>query len=249
MSKISPIYKLLNSRSVYTRDKNVIGKNKGKYDSDEWSKTREINYVFFSNPSNQNFIDMISDDQSKISAAQELASKFNFLKVNKIGDIGGVPFSQAWTIKNIYPHLKFYLTDYDRKSIKTFLECSIFQSNDFILEKFDAIHDNLDIFDDCDLLTMWGVDYALDDSNLLNIFNYLKKNNKKMLLASLNHENDNIFKNTIRIIFNSLESLIGLSRYHGILRNNKYFEYLCNSVGIKLKLVSVTEGYRIYLIN
>tara|TARA_B100000780_G_C21106219_1_gene446736 strand:- start:711 stop:1457 length:747 start_codon:yes stop_codon:yes gene_type:complete len=248
MNKLTNFFKILNSRYVYTYDRNVIGNN-GIYKDNEWHETRVVDNTFYSNPTNKNYYEMIFNDPSKISSANNLAKNFNFAEINKIGDIGGVPFSQAWTIKKINPHLNFHLTDYDEKSTKIFLDCPIFQSNNFSLERFDVIYDNLDIFNDCDLITMWGVDYALDDDSLLNIFKNLLKNNQKMLLASLDNENDNIFKNLLRVIYNSFESFFGRSRYHGILRNSAYFDSLCSGAGVKLKLVTVADGYRIYLIN
>lgn len=242
------IVKFFNTRKVYTRDKNVIGKS-GVYEDVEWSKTRKIGNTFYSNPSSKNYYEMIFSDISKISAANTLSMEFDFSKFNKIGDIGGVPFSQVWTIKKIYPHLKFYLTDYDGGSISKHKECPIFESDDFFFEEFNVVFDDLGKFDDCDLLTMWGVDYALDDDCLKKIFKYLIENNKKVLIASIDIDNDGIFKNFIRGIINYFENLIGKARYHGVLRNQEYFKNICNSVGIKLKLVCVANNYRIYLIN
>ena len=249
MNKISILYKLLYSRSVYTRDRNVIGENKGIYTSDDWNKTRAIDYKFYSNPSIQNYLEMINDDDSKIIAAKDLATKFDFTKINRIGDIGGIPFSQTWTLKKIFPHLKFHLTDYDSKSMKSFIDCLAFKSDDFTFEKFDAISDNLEIFNECDLLVMWGVDYALDDDALFRIFEYLLNNNKRILLSSMNIDNDYLFKNFLRLIYNFFQSFFGNARYHGVLRSQKYFQKLFKEKNIKSRLISSSNDYKIYLIN
>ena len=55
---------------------------------------------------------------------------------------------------------------------------------------------------------MWGVDYALDDDALFRIFEYLLNNNKRILLSSMNIDNDYLFKNFLRLIYNFFQSFL-----------------------------------------
>jgi hypothetical protein len=53
------------------------------------------------------------------------------------------------------------LSDYDVDSLAKHNVCSPFESEYCDFVSFDAIVDDLIFFDDCDVFTMWGVDYAL----------------------------------------------------------------------------------------
>ena len=61
------------------------------------------------------------------------------------------------------------LTDYDYGSCELLKSVSYFSSIE--LQPFDAKKDDYNIFNGCDLLTSWGVDYALSDEDILKLFN------------------------------------------------------------------------------
>jgi len=97
---------------------------------------------------------------------------------------------------------------------------------------------------------MWGVDFALTDSDLLRLFGYVKKSKKTLLFSSINIDsilfNFQICK-VIKFIFMSIREALKLllrspkrvSRMHGILRNQKYFKKLANISGVKLEIIKV----------
>lgn len=93
MSSLSNCFKFLNSYSSYTRDPNLIKKGSGVYKGSDWGLTRENRLDFYSNPTMQNYFSMIFQDSGKIISASMLCEKFDFSVFNKVGDIGGVPFS------------------------------------------------------------------------------------------------------------------------------------------------------------
>ena len=100
MKRFGYFFKLINSGFSYTFDKKTISLGTGVYKHDEWNDTRKISWDFYSMPTVKNYLRLIFDstDIHKISAAASLNDNFDFSRYTTIGDIGGVPFSQAWVI-------------------------------------------------------------------------------------------------------------------------------------------------------
>lgn len=51
--------------------------------------------------------------------------------------------------------------------------------------EFDLQSDSLAIFKDCDLIMMWGVDYALSDSDIIRLFEYSRDIRIPVLISSM----------------------------------------------------------------
>lgn len=249
MSSLSNCFKFLNSYSSYTRDPILIKKGSGVYKGSDWGLSRENRFVFYSNPTLQNYFRMIFKDPDKISSASLLCEKFDFSVFNKVGDIGGVPFSQSWVIKTIFPNLKFVLSDHDADSLSKHKACPPFLSEHCDFVSFDAIFDDLTVFDDCDVLTMWGVDYALQDIELLRLIKLVKSQEKSLLLATIDIDLKSLFKRFGSQLFGSFLKTCGRSRYHGLLRNQSYITELCRSANVNCKYIMADNNYRIFLIN
>ena len=245
----SKFFQFLNSHSSYTRDPNLVKKGSGVYEGSDWGLTRENRFVFYSNSTLQNYFRMIFQDANKISSASMLCEKFDFSVFNKVGDIGGVPFSQSWVIKTIFPNLKFALSDHDVGSLAKHKACPPFMSEYCDFVSFDAIVDDLTVFDDCDLLTMWGVDYALQDIELLRLIKLVKSQEKSLLLATMDIDSKSLFKRFGSELFGSFLKAFGRSRYHGLLRNQFYITELCRSADVNCKYIMADNSYRIFQIN
>lgn len=248
MQKISDRFKLLNSEVVYTRNIHSNKKGKGVFLSDEWANVRRLTFNFFENPNEKNYRLHSYSELEKFTSAFNLCNFFDFSSFSKLGDIGGVPFFQASVIDDLYPHLSFLLTDYDYESCNSFKKFPRFSNHE--IQSFNAKKDDYSIFNSCDILTMWGVDYALTDLDLLRLFGYVKKSKKTLLFSSINIDsilfNFQICK-VIKFIFMSMREALKfllrspkrISRMHGTLRNQKYFKKLANISGVKLKIIKV----------
>ena len=66
------------------------------------------------------------------------------------------------------------LSDYDKGSLAEFKACSTFKPEFCDFASLNAIADDFSFLDGCDLLIMWGRDYALQDSELLRLVKLVK---------------------------------------------------------------------------
>tara|TARA_B100001564_G_scaffold353681_1_gene363048 strand:+ start:376 stop:1155 length:780 start_codon:yes stop_codon:yes gene_type:complete len=258
MKKVGKIFKILNSRLDFTYDKSVIGRD-GVYSFKEWHKTRKANDKLFSLPSDRNYRKSSYLEFKKVTSASNLCKNFDFSGFKKLGDIGGVPFYQALVISDFYPNLQMLLTDYDHDSCELLKSVSYFSS--FKIQSFNAKEDNYNLFKECDILTCWGVDYALDDQDILKLFNYIKEKNKTLLIATIDVDYNYgvyITKQIIKIkrIIKTLINLvvrknIGKHRFHGRLRNAKYFYKLSKMAEVTIENIQIDlpKLYRIYKVT
>ena len=107
------------------------------------------------------------------------------------------------------------------------------------------------MFIECGIILMWGVDYVVEDSTLLKLFNFCQKNKKILILASINIENRKFSWKRI-FLLTYLKKLILNRDYgnlHGYLRSQKYFERLCTSMSLKCEVLFADEAYRVFRIN
>jgi hypothetical protein len=257
--ELSYIFKIFNSQIAYTEVEKNFNEGNGVYSSEEWFNTRKKNN-FFTEPNDLNYRILQYLNYSKFNSAIHLCKKFNFSNFSKLGEIGGVPFHQSMLIHDLNPHLKFLLTDYDYNSCKTMKSFPKFSNLD--IQKFDAKNDSYTVFDDCDILTMWGVDSLLNDADLYRLFIYIKNSKKTLLIASrdinfglfLPYQIHKTIKFPLRLIKNFIKILLGRYkqlRNTGILRNENYFRKLSKRIGVKIETIQVDDpkNYRILKIT
>ena len=125
---------------------------------------------------------------------------------------------------------------------------------------FDIKSRKFELFDDCDLLMMWAVDYALNDYDLIELFKYVVKNKIVLLVASNNVEkrnliNKRVIKNFIpRNLYDFIKKFLFQkavlkSRVHGYLRTKNYFKKLCKISGAKFSDIYSDNTYSIFKIS
>ena len=249
-------FKLLNSQASFTVDPNTV-KGKGVYFAEEWAASRKLTDKLFTEPSELNFRISSYSDLKKLISAFNLCKNFDFSNFSKLGDVGGVPFYQASVIHDINPHLEFLLTDYDHKSCETLKNLPRYST--FEIKRFDAMKDDWSFFNNCDILTMWGVDCVINDSDLVELFSYIKNSKKTLIIASINIDpkffNYQLYKTisySIKTLAKFLNFLFGRSRpvrKHATLRNENYFRKLSKIVDVKLETIQVDDLYRIYKVT
>jgi hypothetical protein len=149
-----------------------------------------------------------------------------------------------------YPHLSALLTDIDIDSCLKLKNIIGFEDVDF--KKFDIKSNNYRIFDRCDVLTMWGVDYIFSDLDLISFFKYINSNNKVLILATVDCEKN--FKFNPKALINKLiytagyrrRSKNGILRSHGVVRTKSYIYKLAFLSGVSVEEIQNDFSYRIF---
>ena len=254
---------------TYTSDKNINLSVSKIFDKHDWAKTRKASNKYMFHKKNSFFFQYIFlNETSKLKIAAKLCEIYDFGSFETLLEIGGLPFVQSLVIKNYYPNLKFILTDFDESSINLHKGIEVFEKVDFNLETFDVKKDNLNIFSGkFDLLTMWGLDYALEDKELKRIFNFLKKERKnrdvRLILSSIRC--DDIYLNLpfceklankiiykIRKFYKENKPILSAFiknykiRFHGYLRPPSSFYRLAKETKCECKLILQTNDYNIF---
>jgi hypothetical protein len=119
--------------------------------------------------------------------------------------------------------------------------------------EFDLSTDSLEIFAACDLLMMWGVDYALQDSDLIRLFNFSRDRKIPLLLSSMTPmSNLNRLvswaktNEKMRIFFRRKQISQSLVGYY---RSRKYFEELAKTSSLISKEIFNNGMYSTFLIE
>lgn len=190
-------FNFLNVQPTFTQDPRPKAKGAGGvYSSEEWLESRRGRDSFYESPSLYKLRKMHWDKFIGIKSAFELSRIFDFSAKTKIGEIGGVPFVHAWTLMELHPETNFVLTDADglnllklevflREHQRSFLDSSSPRSTTLQFEKFDLRTDSLEVFSGCNLLMMWGVDYALADPELEKLFTFCQSNEIPLMISSM----------------------------------------------------------------
>lgn len=185
----------------------------------------------------------------QVRAAEKVLSHLSLSDVLGIGEIGGSPFIQALVFsKNTSAH--FFLSDRSESLIRPIENLGIFERTTFLI--FDANVDDLQIFDKCDLLMMWGVDTLLSDKALLRILSFCKESGKKFLCASRDCETSRprlISKIRLTITSLMMDAKVIKGYFTGCDRTSSYFYRLAELVGVECQQLGVFEKYRIYMFN
>jgi hypothetical protein len=266
------IWNFFNSQSTYTSDKKLSAAGNGVYDDLDWKVARSTNN-FFALPTPSSFADLYFSEPHQINAAMELMGCVDFTSVNYIGEIGGVPFRQLLTILAKNPHIKFLATDFDSVSLSTFenefskfkdlglvsdvnkstaLEFNrIFLQGEF--RPFDIITADIRLFSECDMIMLWGVDYALGDEELRKLLCFIKENKIKLILGSIKPRKfskilmEGMKRNKVlRSLFRKENLYL---RKHGYFRTRRYFKALAIEFELDLTTHFVSDWYEVHQFN
>jgi len=156
--------KTIGTYPAFTNDPVTVSLGDGVYSAEETGIARQQRDEYFRDPSDATYMRGLWSRFVGPAGAAELASRLDFRQFKKLGDIGGVPFYQAVVILSRFPHLSALLTDYDAMAIDALRRVPLLSSRE--LAVFDVKRDDLNLFADCDVLTMWGVDCVLSDEDI-----------------------------------------------------------------------------------
>ena len=252
----------LNVQPTFTQDSRPKAKGAGGvYSSEEWLESRRGKDSFYESPSLYKLRKMHWAKFNGIKSVYELSRIFDFSEINTIGEIGGVPFVHAWTLMELHPETSFVLTDADGQNLlklevflrehqRNFLDSNILRSTRLKFEKFDLRTDSLEVFSGCDLLMMWGVDYALADAELERLFTFCQSKEIPLMLSSMTPMGSLrrlVFwvqrNGLVRKLFRRKKPMSLVGYY----RTGKYFETLAKKRGVSCSPLMRNKTYSIYL--
>ncbi len=228
----------------------------GVQNSYEWSQDREKQFAK-SPDLDINFRFTFYENLNKIKSALRLLESFDFPKNGKIGTIGDSPFVQSIVINDYLNSgfvgetgrgVDFLLTEFETVSLM-YGEKLKLKNTEFA--EFNLNSDSLELFIDCDIILMWGVDCVVEDSKLLKLFEFCRRNKKILVIASINVERLKFSWKRILLLRALKKTILNprLGNLHAFLRSQKYFERLCSSVGLKCKVLFADETYRVFRID
>lgn len=255
-------FNFLNVQPTFTQDPRPKAKGTGGvYSSEEWLESRRGRDSFYENPSLYKLRKMHWSKFNGIKSVYELSQIFDFSEINTVGEIGGVPFVHAWTLMELHPETSYVLTDADGQNLlklevflkehqRNFLDSNSPRSTGLKFEKFDLRTDSLEVFSGCDLLMMWGVDYALSDADLEKLFTFCQSKEIPLMLSSMTPMGflrRLVFwvqrNGIVRKLFRRKKPMSLVGYY----RTGKYFETLAKKRGVSCSPLMTNKTYSIYL--
>ncbi len=174
----------------YSDDPNVIGQGDGIYTAEDWSRTRQkglsnrgTNGSEFD--SNENYLHYIFGAEGiNVIGAIALARHFDFSRYSSIFEIGCGDMAQAYVLHNLYPQIRYVASDLDPYIIDRCTRLSVLDGIEKQALNVLTIAPNQAPFAGFDLLMSWGMEYALDDAQLLQLFALARQHRVPYLLCS-----------------------------------------------------------------
>lgn len=159
----------------YSDDPNVVSRGEGVYTAEDWSITRQKGLASFGTDGTQfdsddNYLRYIFGPEAmNVIGALSLSKSFDFSAYRSIYEIGCGDMAQAYVIHRLYPQIRYVATDLDPYVIQRCSRLSCLSG----IEKYSL--DVLSVASDAvpfagfELLMSWGMEYALDDGQLLRL--------------------------------------------------------------------------------
>lgn len=173
----------------YTNDPNLVGLGDGVFTAADWTATRRKGAKIFGTDgsqydSNEKYLKHIFGAESaNVVAAVSLAKSFDFGRYRSIFEIGCGDMAQAFIISRLFPNVRYVATDLDSYVIG---RCASLTLLDGIEKRVVDINSENEEWlpGDVDLLTSWGVDYALSDHQLVSLLRLIGNRKIPYLMCS-----------------------------------------------------------------
>jgi len=121
--------------------------------------------------SDESYVDYILGQESiNLIGVMSLARVFDFSKYRSIFEIGCGDMAQAYVIHRLHPDIRYVATDLDPYVIERCAQLRILDGIEKSVLDVLSISDQHLPFADFELLMSWGMEYALDDEQLLRLF-------------------------------------------------------------------------------
>jgi hypothetical protein len=169
---------------TYTLDPARVGGD-GVYSVAEWGAARRAAELaeLYDEPTDDNYRNVLNRNPEKVEAARQVCQHLDFDTIRSIGEMGGAPYIQALEIASTFPNLRYLATDHDEESNGVLARVPLLSG--LTIRTFSATDGDLSIFDECDWLISFAVDYALTDDALMRILKYVRDTGKIWALFSV----------------------------------------------------------------
>lgn len=174
----------------YSDDPNVVSRGEGVYTAEDWSCTRQKGLAQCGTDgsefdSDDNYLRYIFGAEGmNVIGAISLAQQFDFSRYRSIFEIGCGDMAQAYVLHRLQPQIRYVATDLDPYIIERCARLSVLDGIDKrALNVLSAAPDDAP-FSGFDLLMSWGMEYALDDGQLLQLFALARRHRVLYLLCS-----------------------------------------------------------------
>lgn len=172
----------------YSDDPNVVKRGNGVYTAEDWTVTRQKGLAATGTDgtqfdSNEKYLRYIFGTEGiNVIGAIALAQRFDFGRYRSIFEIGCGDMAQAYVLHSIHPGIRYVATDLDPYVIERCEKLSILNG----IEKrvIDVLSMTEAPFRGYDLLVSWGMEYALDDTQLLQLLATVRSARVPYLLCS-----------------------------------------------------------------
>lgn len=174
----------------YSDDPNVVGRGDGVYTAEDWSHTRQKGLSQCGTDgsefdSDENYLRYIFGAEGmNVIGAIALAQHFDFGRYRSIFEIGCGDMAQAYILHRLHPHTQYVATDLDPYIIERCAKLSVLDGIEKKALDILSVPQDKTPFAGFDLLVSWGMEYALNDTQLLQLFALGRRHRVPYLLCS-----------------------------------------------------------------
>ena len=174
----------------YSDDPNVVGRGEGVYTAEDWSRTRQKGLSHHGTDgsefdNDENYLRYIFGAEGmNVIGAISLAQHFDFSRYRSIFEIGCGDMAQAYILHRLHPQIRYVATDLDSYIIERCARLSVLDGIDKRALNVLSVAPDHAPFAGFDLLMSWGMEYALDDEQLLQLFALAHRHRVPYLLCS-----------------------------------------------------------------
>ena len=159
----------------YTDDPNTVGVGSGVYTAEDWTRTRSRGLATHGTDgtqfdSDQSYLRYVfAVETPNVIGALTLARAFDFGRYRSIFELGAGDMAQAFVLHRLHPSVRYVATDLDPYIVERCGRLPLLEGIEKRVLDVRAIDATAPPFSGFDLLTSWGMDYALDDAELVRL--------------------------------------------------------------------------------
>lgn len=192
MSEVEPWTGYLASLKApgYADDPNVVGAGEGVFTAEDWTRTRQRGLASLGTDgtqfdSNEKYLRYILGTEGiNVIGAIALAQAYDFSPYRSIYEIGCGDMAQAYVLHRLYPEVRYVATDLDPYVIERCSRLSVLDGIQKGVVDVLSVQDGTPPFAGFDLLMSWGMEYALDDEQLLRLMRMARESRVPYLMCS-----------------------------------------------------------------
>lgn len=167
----------------YTEDPATVERAEGVYRAEDWSVARQRDLKWRDDDTYLRYIYGI--EAENVIGALSLAQVFDFTRCRSIWEIGCGDMAQAYVLHRLYPDIRYVATDLDPWVIEQCSRLSVLKGIEKgVLDVLALREEQVPPFAGFDLLMSWGMEYALDDEQLLRLLAMTRRHNVPYLMCS-----------------------------------------------------------------